>query len=70
LFFLQFLLLQSLSNAYAGGITVHKKKKGLRYTMLRWSIVTHAYARQIADIRIERRLRAAYVASKTSWSWM
>ena len=41
------------------------KNKSLSYAMLHWSIVTHAQARRIADVRNERRLRAAHVAART-----
>ena len=41
------------------------KNKSLSYTMLHLSIVTHAQARRIADVRSGRRLRAAHVAART-----
>ena len=41
------------------------KNKSLNYTMLHWSIVTHAKARRITDMCSGRRLRAAHVAART-----
>ena len=41
------------------------QNKSLSYTMLHWSIVTHALARRIAAVRSGRRLRAAHFAART-----
>ena len=47
------------------GYNLVMKNKSLSCTMLHRSIVTHAQARLIADVRSGRRLRAAHVAAGT-----